>query len=452
LILRLVTRRFLLLSVALVGLAALITWSAHATSNGIRALRKHFDAAQIKSFRIADQFQSAVLQLNSTFLKWKLAGEREGEQQFDRKSSALDRWIDEQKSALTTAKEKAVLNEIDAAYDAYLVETHRNAPANAAAVAGGTAIEQFSHVEDASQRLFALGSRLADAHGEALEQLLAASQKSLAVLQQVIMGALLGLIGAAGWGASVVYRETIAPLRSKLIESQALLERQEKLASLGVLASGVAHEIRNPLTAIKARLYTHLKTLSASSRERSDAEFIGKEIDRLERIVRDFLRFAKPAEPTLVRVSPAALLRELHELMAPQIVNSSTAFTIENVVETAVMADAEQLKQVLINLVQNAAESISGGGKITLRAIDDMLALGGVMRKVVVMEVADTGIGIPPAIQERLFDPFFSTKEAGTGLGLAIAARIVEQHGGALRFQTAVNHGTTFGIVLPAIL
>lgn len=447
----LVTRRLVLFGAALAAFAVLIAWSAHATSAGIRALRNHLDAAQIESFRVADQFQAAVLRLNSTFLRWKIANDHESQQLFENESHALDRWIDEQKSTLTTPQEQAVLHDIDGAYDAYLVETHKSASSNPPADASVSAIQQFSQVENASRRLFALGSKLADAHRVALEQLLATSQKSLAVLQLVIVGSVLGLIAAVGWGASVVYRETIAPLRSKLIESEQLIERQEKLASLGVLASGVAHEIRNPLTAIKARLYTHLKAFSTGSQERSDVEFVGKEIDRLERIVRDFLRFAKPAQPERERVSSAKLLGEVHELMAPQIESEIVSFKIGSVSQTPVTADPEQIKQVLINLVKNAAESLSGGGKITLRSIDDTLVLGGTMQKVVVMEVSDTGSGIPSEIQERLFDPFFTTKDAGTGLGLAIAARIVEQNGGALRFQTAVNRGTTFGLVLPAV-
>ena len=110
-----------------------------------------------------------------------------------------------------------------------------------------------------------------------------------------------------------------------------------------------------------------------------------------------------------------------------------------------------QLKQVLINLVQNAAESIEHDGRITLRARKDKADLKGQASEVVVLEVEDTGPGIPPDVQQRLFDPFFSTKEDGTGLGLPIAANIIDKHGGAIRFRTEVGKGTAFGIVLPIL-
>src|SRR5437016_12035832 len=115
-----------------------------------------------------------------------------------------------------------------------------------------------------------------------------------------------------------------------------------------------------------------------------------------------------------------------------------------------------------MNRIQNAAESIGRDGTITLRARSTLMPLTGLPRHsfrakaghatpVVILEVIDTGKGIPLKVQERLFDPFFTTKEAGTGLGLSIAARIVEKHGGALQYQTEVDRGTTFGIVLPRV-
>jgi signal transduction histidine kinase len=114
-----------------------------------------------------------------------------------------------------------------------------------------------------------------------------------------------------------------------------------------------------------------------------------------------------------------------------------------------VTADPHQLKQVIINLVQNAADAIGQNGTVTLRARLDRSRLFDRETDVVVLEVSDTGKGIPSEVEKRLFDPFFSTKESGTGLGLSIAAGIVQKHEGLLQYRTQVNHGTTFGIVLP---
>jgi signal transduction histidine kinase len=112
-------------------------------------------------------------------------------------------------------------------------------------------------------------------------------------------------------------------------------------------------------------------------------------------------------------------------------------------------ADRQQLDQVLINLAQNAADSMPAGGTLTLRARAGAAELSKKRQAVVMIDVVDTGVGIPPEAQKRLFDPFFSTKDGGTGLGLAIAARIVERHGGVMQFSTRRDHGTTFTVVIP---
>ena len=434
-------RQLLLLAAALTFMALLIGGSAFVSWREIRELRRGFTTSQLESFRIADQLQAGLLKLDALLLKYADGRLPEDWRSFTDESRRLDAWIDQQKAALTTPEEKAVLSEINAAYDGYL------------AAAGELAVDAASFdkfkVEAAKERLISLGLKLADAHREALGRFASSTQQSLALLQAVIFTALLALVLLAALAAAVAYREMIAPLRVKLIESQALVERHEKLAALGVLAAGVAHEIRNPLTAIKARLYTQQKALAPASRERADAEFISREIDRLEKIVSDFLRFARPVEPERVPVSPANLLREVRQLMAEQLRESSIDLAVERAVETKVLGDPEQLKQVLINLVQNAAEALGTGGTIKLRAVESRIALGGRMRDVAIIEVEDNGTGMPPEVQKRLFDPFFTTKPTGTGLGLSIAARIVEKHGGALRVKTAANHGTTFGVVLP---
>jgi signal transduction histidine kinase len=437
-----VTRRLLLLTAALSLLAVLIGWSAFVSWREIRKLRRSFTTAEIESFRIADRLQSAVLKLDSLLLKSRISRSDEDWSRFEREVRTLNAWIEQQKAALATPEEAALLGQIKTASDSYLAAAREIAD-------GARPLDKLPEVEAAEQRMLNLGLELSNTHHEELGRFIASTQRSLTRLQVVVFAALLVLVLLAAWAAAVVFREMIAPLRVELIESQALVAQSEKLASLGVLAAGVAHEIRNPLTAIKARLFTQQKALTPGSRERKDAEFIGHEIDRLEKIVSDFLRFARPVEPERVPLSPADLLREVCELMAPQLRESSIDLAVERAVETRIAADPEQLKQVLINLVQNAADALGHRGTIKLRAVESRITLGGRMREVVIIEVEDNGRGIPPSVQERLFDPFFTTKPSGTGLGLSIAARIVEKQGGALRFQTAVNRGTTFGIVLP---
>lgn len=281
------------------------------------------------------------------------------------------------------------------------------------------------------------------------EQFVAETNARLARVQQFLFLSLLGLLISGTVVLVLVYRRMIAPLRTDLTESRAIIERQEKLASLGVFATGIAHEIRNPLTAIKVRVFSLKASHRPGTSDNEDLEVIENEIDRLERIVRDFLQFARPAEPDLQMVSAAKLLRDTAALLTSDLAKRSVTLKLDLVAEDAVRADADKMKQVLINFVQNAADSMETGGTITLRTRLDKHLLQDRTRPAVVLDIADTGKGIPPEVQRRLFDPFFTTKENGTGLGLCIAARIVEKHGGVIDYRTQLNHGTTFSIVLP---
>jgi signal transduction histidine kinase len=235
------------------------------------------------------------------------------------------------------------------------------------------------------------------------------------------------------------------------MKTQAMVEQNEKLASLGLLAAGLAHEIRNPLTAVKAALFTQQKKFQPGSPELADAKVVEREILRLERIVDDFLKFARPAEPEFTVIAADLLLLEAKLLLEPQLADKNIKVLQEPSAPLRVKVDPAQIKQVLINLVKNAADSIGQNGTIILRARPAKKSRS-LPDGAVVLEVADTGLGISAEAAKRLFDPFFTTKESGTGLGLSIAARIVQKHGGVLEYQTRVNEGTTFGIVLPPVI
>jgi signal transduction histidine kinase len=299
------------------------------------------------------------------------------------------------------------------------------------------------------------GLRLIEQAGEARAQVeridvfLEAALNVLPAFERLLTLTVLVLIGLCGWLITLMFRGFIVPLRRKLIESSEIIEKQVKLAHFGELAAGLAHEIRNPLTAINARLFTLQKTVRENTPESEDAQVIRNEINRLDRTLKDFLRLARPPEPQMVPMTAASALEEVQLLLKRDFEGRAVEVKLGEITPAKFRADPQQLKQVLINLVQNAAESIGQGpGIITLNARTDTKRLKGNETNVVVIEVIDTGPGIAPQVQDRLFDPFFSTKQDGTGLGLPISHRIVDKHGGAIEFRSAPGH-TTFGIVLP---
>lgn len=281
------------------------------------------------------------------------------------------------------------------------------------------------------------------------QRFIATANDALTNLQRFLFVSFLGMLASGGTIILLAYRRMIAPLQTRLAQSRATIEQQEKLASLGIFAAGIAHEIRNPLTAIKVRLFTLKQGQKRDPSEREDVEVIETEINRLERIVRDFLQFARPSEPEVQTVPVRKIFEEIQQLLANNLAQRGITLQVHPPKDAVMRVDSDKLKQVLLNLIQNGAESIKGTGNVTLSYGEEVRALRGETQRVSVITVSDTGTGISAEHQKRLFDPFFTTKETGTGLGLPIAARIIDKHGGAIECQTAAGRGTTFKIVLP---
>lgn len=431
---------------AIAILVSLIVWAVLTSSRRLEESRAKARLGTSESFRIARHFQETLMGLNSRLLKLAIDHDTNQWIRFESDWGDLNLWIDQQH--LSSPVERQLLQQMDAAYDDYHAAAQQIEMKVKSDFSVSLPAVEFARFENETAHLLDIASQLAEAHRATLLEALNESNRSLAHLRTLLLVALFLLLAFGVWLAVAVYQQLIAPLQVKLVQSQALLERQEKLASLGVLAAGVAHEIRNPLTAIKAWLFMHQRKLQSGTQEYADAELVGNELGRLERIVRDFLLFARPSNPEMQIVRAEQPLREARDLLAPQLEKSGIKLVLEDSPRALIHVDPQQMKQVLINLVQNAAEAIGQNGTVTLRTRLAHKRLAERETDVVILEVADTGKGIPPDAEKRLFDPFFTTKETGTGLGLSIAARIVEKHGGALQYQTEVDRGTIFGIVL----
>ena len=412
-------------------------------------LRAQLQKVDSESFGISEHFKDSLREVNTIRLRCIMEHDPGAWEQFLKASRELDIWLQQQAPKLSTSREKDIFRQVRSAYDEYLTRARQWQGRDEKSASSTGALEQFTAYRAQSQQLFDLGQALARAHFESRNQLLAQANSALGQLRHWML-ALLGALFVFGLAlALLAYRDLVRPLQVKLVESQSLAQHHEKLASLGLLAAAVAHEIRNPLTAIKAAVYIQQKRFAPGSSEAADAAFVQKEIQRLERIVTEFLQFARPSEPTLAALPADQPLKEVQALLGPELAKKNIRLSLEGSVPLPVQVDAEQMKQVLINLVQNAAESIGQDGAITMRSRADRKCLANGPREVVILEVADTGEGIPEEVAKRLFDPFFTTKPNGTGLGLSIAARIVEKHGGALQYQTQLHRGTTFGVILP---
>lgn len=246
-------------------------------------------------------------------------------------------------------------------------------------------------------------------------------------------------VGGRKLGA-VVTIEDVSDIKS-LTEQ---LIRADRLAAMGELTAGVAHEVRNPLGIIRASVQLMEDAECSGERVREAAEVIKQEIDRLDRVIKALLDFGRPAQPAM---RPVAVRQVLEEVAL-----FSRTFAGRGLVEIAeeygegvpeVMADPEQLKQVFVNLMSNAVQAMSDGGTLTIATGTD----GGF----VFIRFTDDGPGIPPQILGKVFDPFVSTRDEGTGLGLTIVHRIVDDHDGHIEVTSEQGAGTAFTVWLPAL-
>lgn len=244
--------------------------------------------------------------------------------------------------------------------------------------------------------------------------------------------------------------QEVRHLREELARKNAELRRRERLAALGEMAAGVAHEIRNPLSGI--RLFASLlrRDLQDRPAELGTVAKISKCVNVLEEIVSDILHFGRPTTPNPAPVRLEAVVRQAVELAASRMQEAAVRFEVGDEVNGfELVTDAALLERALTNLLINAAEAsvpagVAGGGaRVWVRADRNTTDR-------VAVRVEDNGPGIPPELMDRIFNPFFTTKDSGTGLGLAIVHQIAETLGGSVRAANRAGGGAVFTLLIPA--
>jgi PAS domain S-box-containing protein len=250
-------------------------------------------------------------------------------------------------------------------------------------------------------------------------------------------------------GKIVVFRDL-----TNVYKIQEEILRMDRLVSLGKLASGIAHELRNPLAGIKTTAQALGEEMSGDDSRREYLYRITKEIDRLNDLLKIFFSFAKPQNLNLVHCHIKDIINEIIPFLIKEIADKGIRF-----IETyhpqlpKIKVDKTQMHQVFLNLFLNAIQAMPNGGELKIEAGPIMSnSLEGFKQNFIKVVISDTGKGIPPHIVHRIFDPFFTTKSKGIGLGLSITYQIIKKHGGTIKVESRWEKGTSFVINLPETL
>jgi len=249
---------------------------------------------------------------------------------------------------------------------------------------------------------------------------------------------------------------------SQIKQMQIEVVRMDRLASLGVLASGIAHEVRNPLAGIKTMAQTLEEELDKNDSRQEYLARIIKQVNRLDKLLQALFSYAKPREPVRMKHQLSEIIKEVDVLLDERLKKSNLQYQkIFDPNLVPVYVDFHQIQQVFINLYMNALDAMPDGGilELSARTVETIIYTRDRRKRsfinqnkpgrYVEVKVRDTGVGIKPDQLNIIFDPFFTTKPQGTGLGLSIVYRIIEEHGGDIRVDSKVGEGTTFTLLLP---
>ena len=437
----------------------------------------------VMGLQAAEELETALVRQKGLTTYYFLDGNPDWLSQLKQLNESFHTWLKKARNSAQTDKDRSILNEIESEYLHYVfardqvIQLYQAGKREAGAQRHWEVRKQFFAIQALCDQYRAINKQeINDARVKSRAQTRMLKIMTLAALPSVlVLGILLAYILlnqilkpikilSMETGGMEMDRplpremtalrqrvhnlmENVDQTQSELQQSREHLLQTEKLAMVGKLAAGVAHTIRNPLTSVNMRLFSLERSLKLSQTQQEDFEVIAEEVRHIDTIVQNFLEFARPPKLKIQSISPSEVVDMALQLLRHRLESYGVQVEVDRQHRLPMVeADPEQLKEVLINLLVNACEAMGEGGLIVIREEEGVAEPLG---PVVVIRVKDNGPGIPKSVRDKVFQPFFSTKEEGTGLGLSIAYRIVEEHGGWLSLKSKEGEGTTFTITLP---
>jgi C4-dicarboxylate-specific signal transduction histidine kinase len=441
--------RLAALGFAVAGIGTLLVLITLGSQRQVAELQSRLSGLGSESSGIMDQFEASLRKLNDAILAYGTDHDPLVWQNSLQVGSNLEIWIQAQQAVLKTPDEKKLLQQIQTAYTNYR-QTAWNFHAKVESLNGKTpSLADFTPVRKQSHQLFVLGKTLARTHYQLHEQVLDHTNQSLKHLYSSVLEllALLFVFGIAL--ALVVYRHLVVPLRQKLAQTRELAALHNKLASLGLLASDVAHEVRNPLTSIKIGLAHQKGKFQSGTPERAGVELVEREILRLESILDDLLALTRTPAPKPAQLDLRTFLRELSTDLDPRLTGLDVQLVAEVPAALPVRVDAAQIKQAIISLVQDAADELGIHAGLALRAHGSRELLSGIEKDVAVVEVAVTSQEFSPGESDQVAPVAGGGKKESPRSGVSIAEQIIKKHGGELQRDPQTKNGALYRIILP---
>lgn len=417
-------------------LSILVGYFAFVTTHNLQRVSRAIMKENVSSLKAAEELELAIINQKGLVASYFLDSSPAWLKTLEEKKKDFDGWFKKAQEVALTDNEKRILQDIFSLYTAY--DNQRNKAIK---------LYQSGNVPEAKKILLNDMRVSIDNLYRECEDLILANEALIAkaeVYSQENVSAMTGLIWVTIF-ITLCLGAFLGFFVARKINEH--LVRSARMASLGQLSANVAHEIRNPLTSIKMRLYSLGEELKGNAVTKEDINVITEEINRMEKTVKNFLDFAKPPELNLQKCEINKILEGTISLVSMKAGSQNVQIERKfNAAPVEFKADKEQLHQVFLNIMLNAIEAMPDGGILEI-ATDKNADKH--FRNALEITVKDTGTGMPPDYDKRLFEPFFTTKTEGTGLGLFIASRIIQVHRGSIDIESQPGKGTAVTVRLP---